>query len=153
MQKGWYIASGSRGDDNNLKNGEYKLISLEQPYPGFIKNRRTGLNTNDFEEIKKHYGYRCACCGSKEGEPHLYYKNIITQLQQGHMNPSKDLTEGNIIPQCQICNQPDKNRWIYDSFGRVIAVADTSEGYRIIKNFISELSDDDKQKIKRMLDD
>ena len=69
------------------------------------------------------------------------------------MDPTKDLVKGNIIPQCQICNRPDKNRWIYDSFGRVIDIANTSEGHRIIKNFISKLSDTDKQEIKRMLND
>lgn len=153
MQKGWYIASGSRGDNNNLKNGEYKLITLEESYPGFIKDRRTGLSNDDFEEIKKQYNYRCACCGSKEGEPHFHHKNVIVQLQQGHMDPTKDLVKGNIIPQCQICNRPDKNRWVYDSFGRVIDIANTSEGHRIIKNFISKLSDTDKQEIKRMLND
>jgi len=31
---------------------------------------------------------------------------------------------GNIIPQCQKCNQADRNRWVYDNKGRVIKLAD-----------------------------
>ena len=36
-QKGWYILSGTRKDNNSLglKSGEYKLISLENNYPKF----------------------------------------------------------------------------------------------------------------------
>lgn len=124
-QMGWYIDSGRRNKSESLSSGEYKLISLELPFPGFSPERRhIALTEERWEEIKRSYGYRCACCGSKEGESNFYSPTAITQLQKGHMDPSKELTEDNVIPQCSLCNQPDKNFWIYDATGRVVAVAD-----------------------------
>lgn len=134
MQKGWYIASGTRGDAN-IPSGSYKLITLEKPYPAFCVDRREGFK-GDFEAVKKAYNYRCATCGSKEGEEHLFRKGVIVHLQEGHMNPACQLKEGNIIPQCQVCNRPDRNRWIYDKTGRVIAVAVSQDGVRIVKEFL-----------------
>lgn len=125
-QKGWYIASGTRKDNISLqlKPSEYKVITLEQSYPGFTHERRSYAEGDDFfEQLKKEYDYRCATCGSKEGEPHRYWKSTTTVLQKGHMDPTKPLEEGNIIPQCEKCNRPDRNYWVYDKKGRVIAIA------------------------------
>lgn len=125
-QKGWYIISGTRGDNNSLElnSGEYKLISLEESYPDFTKERREYKEDGDyFESLKKQYGYCCATCGSEEGKPHKHWKNTMTVLQRGHMNPLKPLEEGNIIPQCDKCNRADRNYWVYDKKGRVIAIA------------------------------
>lgn len=125
-QKGWYILSGTRKDNESLglKPGEYKLKNLSEYYPGFTHERREFLAGDDyFEELKKQYDYKCATCGSQEGKPHRYWKNTITVLQKGHMNPSKPLEPGNIIPQCEKCNRADRNYWIYDEKGRVIGVA------------------------------
>lgn len=125
-QKGWYILSGTRKDNNslNLKSGEYKLVSLVESYPNFTKERREYKEDGDFFELlKQQYDYCCATCGSKEGEPHKHWKNTKTVLQKGHMNPLKPLEEGNIIPQCEKCNRADRNYWIYDKKGRVVAIA------------------------------
>jgi predicted restriction endonuclease len=66
MQSGWNILSGTRGDSKEIvPSGSYKLVSLEKPYPAFAQDRRVGFDTDDFDEIKKQYGYRCATCGSK----------------------------------------------------------------------------------------
>lgn len=139
MQKGWFIASGTRGDAD-IPSGSYKLITLKRPYPAFCADRREGFK-GDFESIKKVYNYRCATCGSKEGEEHLFRKGVIVQLQEGHMNPSYQLKEGNIIPQCQVCNRPDRNRWVYDKTGRVISVAVSQDGVRIVKEFLKSATD------------
>lgn len=144
-QKGWYIISGTRGEVIEIPKGCYYLQSLEVPHPSFVEHRKTGIISDDFEAIKKEYDYRCATCGSKENEPHFVRKNTIVQLQQGHMNPKKDLIAGNIIPQCQICNRPDRNRWVYDKTGRVIAVADTEDGIRIILEFMKKASKTTKE--------
>lgn len=125
-QKGWYILSGTRGDStsNGLKAGEYQLRSLEAFYPGFTSQRRAdSLGGDGWEALKKEYGYCCACCGSKEGKPHRYWKNIITELQRGHKDPRKPLELGNVIPQCSVCNRPDRNYWIYDDKGRVVGIS------------------------------
>lgn len=70
-QKGWFIASGTRNDNiTDIKSGEYKLISLERAYPGFNAQKRIEKFTGNYwEDLKKSYDYRCATCGSKEGEP------------------------------------------------------------------------------------
>lgn len=123
-QKGWDILSGTRKDNEaleaHLQPGEYWLRTLERAYPGYRPNRREV--TADFETLKKEYGYRCACCGSKEGELNLRNPSKITTLQEGHMDPSKRLEPGNIIPQCEECNRPDRNWWIYDKNGRVVGI-------------------------------
>lgn len=121
-QKGWYIAAGGRDNkDVSLERGEYQLVSLEKPYPGFRKHR--AKDTSDWEKLKKRYGYRCATCGSNEGEPNIHWPNTITRLQKAHMDPNKPLVPGNIFPQCQKCNRADRNNWVYDKKGRVIKVA------------------------------
>ena len=125
-QKGWFILSGTRNDNASeaIGPGDYKLKTLEEPYPGFTAERREEIVDGDYwEELKKQYDYRCACCGSKEGEPHRYWKNTKTVLQKGHMDPNKPLEPGNIIPQCEKCNRPDRNYWIYDEKGRVVKIA------------------------------
>lgn len=125
-QKGWFILSGTRNDNISIDipDGSYKLVSLEKYYEGFNAKRREELFVGDYwEELKKAYDYRCACCGSEEGKKHRYWKNIVVTLQKGHKDPSKPLKEGNIIPQCESCNRPDRNYWIYDDKGRVTGVA------------------------------
>lgn len=146
MQSGWYILSGTRGD-KNIPSGSYKLISLTEPYPPFAPARRCGYDGN-FDEIKKKYNYRCACCGAEEGKEHYFRKGIIVKLQKGHMDPSLPLKSGNIIPQCQICNRPDRNRWIYDKTGRVIEIANTPDGFRVVKKFLKKA---DKKEQKELL--
>lgn len=123
MQKGWFIAAGGRDNrDVSLERGEYQLISLERPYPAFHGHRVE--TTYDFENLKARYGYRCATCGSKEGEPNIHYPNTVTRLQPGHKDPHKPPSAANIIPQCEKCNRADRNNWVYDERGRVIKVAD-----------------------------
>jgi len=140
MQSGWNILSGTRGDNRgNIPSGSYKLIDLATPYPAFALERREGFS-GDWEALKKHYDNCCATCGSREGAEHRFRKGVTVQLQKGHMNPSLPLQDGNIIPQCQICNRPDRNRWIYDKTGRVIEIADTDDGFRIVLKFIRNAS-------------
>ena len=124
-QKGWWVLAGGR--DNivrSLKRGEYQLHTLKQPYPDFTKSRRqTKFTDRNWNITKKFYSYRCATCGSKEGQPHLHWSGTKTKLQKAHKNPEKPLNTGNIIPQCQKCNRADRNRWVYDDKGRVIKLA------------------------------
>jgi len=121
-QKGWFIAAGGRDNRNVvLTRGEYKLITLKKPYPAFHGHRIE--QTEDWEELKKRYRYRCATCGSIEGEPNIHWPNTITRLQKAHINPNLPLEAGNIIPQCQKCNRADRNNWVYDERGRVIKLS------------------------------
>jgi len=107
----------------NYNRGEYKLYTLEKPYPSFKFNRRLEDIGDNWDEIKKRYQNRCATCGSEEGKPHFHWRETKTVLQKGHMNPEKPLIAGNIIPQCKKCNMGDTNRWVYDEKGRVVKIA------------------------------
>lgn len=122
-QDGWWIAAGAR--DNivvDLKRGHYQLYTLERPYPAFRKGHRLS-DTSSWREIKARYGYRCATCGSIEGEPHFHWPGTKTKLQKAHKDLNKPLRGGNIIPQCQKCNRADRSRWVYDDKGRVVKLA------------------------------
>lgn len=134
-QSGWWIVAGGR--DNivlTIKRGSYQLYSLEKPYPGFNKGHRIS-ETDDWTKIKAKYNFRCATCGSEEGKPHFHWPATKTILQKAHMDPNKPLVAGNIIPQCQKCNRPDRNRWVYDNKGRVIKLADAG----FVKNFDKDI--------------
>lgn len=127
MQSGFYIVSSRRGnylpaEKPPPKESAYLLVTLEQPHPAFFSRKRS-ISEVSFDEIKQKYDYRCATCGSREGEPNHRYPGVITQLQQGHRNPKLPLTEENILPQCQLCNRADRNYWVYDERGRVIGIA------------------------------
>ncbi len=130
-QAGWWIVAGGR--DNiviKIERGSYQLYTLEQPYPGFTKGHRIS-STDNWEQIKEKYNFRCATCGSQENKPHFHWPATKTILQKAHMDPNKPLVSGNIIPQCQKCNRADRNRWVYDDKGRVIKLADAN----FVKNF------------------
>lgn len=122
MQKGWYIVSGTR-HNAHLEPGEYQLLSLEKPHPAFKPQRREGITHVNFDELKLQYGFRCATCGSKEGDPMYQYPSVATRLMEAHMGPGKPLVTGNIIPQCELCNRAYRNWWVFDNRGRVVAVS------------------------------
>ena len=120
-QKGYYIL-GKNAQFNNEKMplGYYLLVNLIQPDPAWCNNenkRRIILTTDDFDSIKQEFNYCCATCGMKEGTIHRYTGKVIT-LQKGHIDPSKPLEKGNIIPQCEYCNQNIyKNDYVFDESG------------------------------------
>lgn len=127
-QKGWYIVTGSRGDiipdglDINLKDGDYCLISIDTPYPTKQFEHRLSSTTLDFNSLKLEYNDRCATCGSPEGQINFKNPSRITQLQMGHMNPNEPLLPGNIIPQCDECNQSYRDWFVFDVTGKIIDI-------------------------------
>lgn len=126
-QSGWNILSGTRPDimpnSTILKSGEYTIVDLTIPYNSYSsENRRSLLNDESFEEIKKEYSYRCSSCGSKEDEPEFRNPSRITKLQKGHMNPREDLIPSNVIPQCESCNRASRDNFIFDRLGRIDAI-------------------------------
>lgn len=145
-QKGYFVVSGTRGDvGRDIRAVFYRLITLEKPYPSYKSNRRRGIESKSFLELKKEYDYKCATCGSLDGKVHNIFKNEITKLQAGHINPSLPLEPGNIIPQCQVCNRPNRDRWIYDKTGRVVAVADSQDGKRVVEKYLKMTSKSTKE--------
>lgn len=124
QQKGWYILSGSRGDfeckDLKIKAGEYMLKTLDEPYPSYKKlKREESLSIKSWDELKEAYEYRCATCGSKEGEHNFLYPASVTKLHKGHKDPTKPLTLDNTIPQCSFCNAASKDYFVFDEKGKV----------------------------------
>ena len=90
-QKGWWILAGGR--DNiveSLKRGEYKLHTLNRPYPNFNQIKRKNL-INSWNDIKKFYKNKCITCGSEENQPHLHWTETKTILQRAHLDPNKPL--------------------------------------------------------------
>ena len=67
----------------------------------------------------------------------------LLSLEKGHMNPSKPMTDDNIIPQCKDCNKVAKNDLVFDQYGRVRKL--TLEG------IMKRQSLSDLRKLKKML--
>lgn len=142
---GWYILNtGDKlpDEDEIVPQGYHVLITTESPKPTFLYKslKRVGrIGAKNFGQLKAVYGFRCASCGSIEGKPNLLEPNKRTQLQQGHMNPSKPLTLDNSIPQCQVCNQVYQDDFVFDDKGRAFAVASAKPVMRAEKEVQNEI--------------
>lgn len=107
-QEGFFILN--RGDfipETHLKcpSGWHMLINLTDISPRYLATKRANLlKTKDFEIIKLSFKNCCATCGSEEGEINRM-GGATTVLQKGHCDPNNPLEIGNIIPQCDYCNQ------------------------------------------------
>ena len=132
----WYVLNkGAKIPNADIKvpSGYNYLFSIEVANPIAISSalKRMGrLGARNFTEIKLAYGNRCATCGIEEGKKDIRNEEIVV-LQQGHMNPRKSLTLENTIPQCQYCNQTYKDYFVFNEYGRVIAV---SNPYVLLKS-------------------
>ena len=104
--------------------------------------RRATLNSRDFNDLRKTYGYRCATCGAREGRPDPRYGEAKVALQRGRMDPRKrgDKTK-NVIPQCQFCNRAYKSDYVFDEKGRVRAVASVQPVKRASASVQKEILD------------
>lgn len=110
--------------DAAVPSGYHYLVSIETPSPAAIAAalKRAGrLSAKNFEELKVAYGCKCATCGIEEGKKDPR-NNLYVSLQQGHMNPREPLTIKNTIPQCQYCNQQYLDYFVFNEYGRVVAV-------------------------------
>lgn len=143
--KGWFILNkGDKipGEDATIPSGYHVLITTEQPKPNFLWKalKRAGrISAQNFDQLKAVYDFRCATCGSQEGKPHLLEQNQRTKLQQGHMNPHKELSLNNSIPQCQLCNQVYKDDYVFNDKGRVTTVASIDPVLRADDEVLDEI--------------
>lgn len=123
----WYVLNkGAKVPDKDVKvpSGYNYLVSIETPNPKVVAMalKRTGrIAARNFEDLKLAYDCKCATCGIEEGKKDVR-NGLIVALQQGHMNPRQALTLDNTIPQCQYCNQQYLDYFVFNEFGRVIAV-------------------------------
>ncbi len=131
---GWNLESPARG-----------MHCIADPYKadaGFareLRRRQSLLLAGGFADIKKAFGYKCATCGAREGEPDPRYSSSAVQLQQGHRDPAKPLDSKNTIPQCQFCNRAYKDDFTFDQKGRVRAVASVAPVRRASKDVQSKI--------------
>jgi len=87
---------GEEGFTSIYKEGNrYQLQSLEVSQK---REPRAKLSNKDWEELKKQYDYRCACCGMQEPSVKLSPDHKIPRSRNG----SNDL--GNWQPLCEQCN-------------------------------------------------
>ncbi len=107
------------------KRGYHRFLDPHKPSPAFyqegIKRARL-LSAKDFDDIKKAHRNRCATCGAEDGKKHWQYQETV-KLQEAHQDPAKPHAQGNIIPQCQFCNQSYRDNFTFDDKGRVRAIA------------------------------
>ena len=117
-QRGWWVIK--KGGKRKGKT-QFALITHCHPIPGFIsKKRLSTLDDVNWQKMKEEYQNMCVNCGSKEGGPLRWKRTETCKLQQGHMDPRKDLTYDNCIPQCSFCNQQYKNKAVFNVRGMVI---------------------------------
>ena len=123
----WYVINkGAKVPDSEeiVPSGYNYLVSIEIPNPKAIKmimKRANRSAARNFEELVYVYDEKCATCGAKRGEIDWRTGKKV-KLQQGHMDPRKQLTLENMIPQCEYCNQTYQDYFRFNDNGRVIAI-------------------------------
>jgi len=139
--QGWYVLSTQRNDvgTETWPRDSYGLMSLTDCYPSFSGHREGVLGNEEWTRLLKRFDYRCSLCGSKQGERNLRNKSVFTQLQQGHKDPTKSLSLGNCLPQCQECNRPMQHNFIFDNKGRPRAISKADIIFKSPKNIQIEV--------------
>ena len=126
---GWNILNTNEkipGSNQKVPQGYHLLLNTDQPKASFLDSelKRVGrVGARNWEQLKSSYGRRCATCGSPEGKTNFLDASKKTELQMGHMDPSKPQELGNLIPQCQVCNQSYQNEFVFTDKGRTYCVA------------------------------
>ena len=111
------LQQGSVFQGTKLNRGCYVFLGFDN-INNYYSLRRRDESDLDWTDIKERFDYRCATCGEKEGHTHRKTGEMTT-LQKGHMDPSKEMDNSNIVPQCSYCNQLYGNRFVFDSVGNI----------------------------------
>ena len=141
-QDGFNILQGGQEYGGTLlRRGEYVFLGFDKPneFWGFTRRDETNL---DWSSLKNKYSHSCATCGALEGKGHRYTKQVVV-LEKGHMDPSKPMSDDNIIPQCKDCNKVAKNDLVFDQYGRVRKLT--------IEGILKRQSTNDLRKLKTIL--
>lgn len=128
FQSGRHIGNNSGYNVKNYHHGikGYMLYDLKIT-PKINHNSEQMLTEKEWLSLKNEYDKKCACCGSKEGNP-MSRANGITKLEKGHMNPDEILSYNNTIPQCQYCNGASKSKRMFNKKGETIAIKNKDNG-------------------------
>jgi len=123
---GYLIYSGKRGNDIHdlygLECSEY-FLDIYKPNKKFSASRRSTSGL-DWEGIIDLYDHKCATCGCSEGSE--MSDGRLCKLQKGHMNPRLSMSNDNVIPQCQKCNEQYKDKFEFTKNGQIKTVASAS---------------------------
>lgn len=131
--KGWHIVLGGKSGDllpesvlyqdgrgalhtraggSTVPKGHLMLVSVHTPTPDFVLGKRQGgMSHESWQALCAAHNHCCAVCG-RSGP-----------LEKGHMDPSKGCTLDNMLPMCGECNNHASSDLVFDSSGRIAAVA------------------------------
>lgn len=146
-QMGWYVTNkGQEVNNVTTPSGYHMLVSLREAAPGFVNRttKRTNiLSSNTFSELKKAYNNKCVCCGIEEGKIDERTSKKV-KLQQGHKDPNRSLSIDNCIPQCEYCNQTNKDYFVYDENGKILKLNN-------VNWILSHITDETKEQLKQLI--
>jgi hypothetical protein len=109
--KGWDIRSGNTRYnqgliDRSIQSNEMILFSVTEANPvwrGNITKRQGFLSSISWEDkLKLYINHGCAVCGQ-----------IYESYDKGHLDPTKEYSEDNIVPMCSKCNNWAQDRIIF----------------------------------------
>jgi hypothetical protein len=123
---GWDVQGRGGVDAQNkpLPNGYYCLTTLG-PSADFLTRRTRELGrvaASDWSSLKLAYDNRCAMCGANGVE-----------LEQGHMDPRRELDLANTVPLCSKCNRWQLDRFVIDDQGRITTILPVAANQSLFK--------------------
>jgi len=72
------------------------------------------LNSKQWEQIQKDFGYKCAYCGMSGEEHYLKYNELMHQEHFIPLTKGGGYTLSNIIPACKSCNPSKGNKDFFE---------------------------------------
>ncbi len=130
FQAGRHIGNGTGYNVKNYHHGVKGYCLVDKTFKSQPKVSQELLTEDMWLVIKQTYDFKCACCGTLEGEE-MSRANGICKLEKGHMDPDLPLTSDNTIPQCPYCNGSSKDKRKFNKKGETIAIKE-----KISKNWV-----------------
>lgn len=144
--QGWPIYSGDKGHLDGrgqpLDRSAYCMVGTNPPSAWLNKQTRhaSPLACKTFDELCQFHGWRCAMCRrgglNRNGVPTI-------PLEQGHMDPRRQLTLSNTIPLCEDCNKFQLDSFVVDETGRVRTILPVESA----KRFFRQLSEQERRQL------
>lgn len=75
-----------------------------------IKNLENDMTIEEWEEVIRSYGYKCAYCGMSQEEHQTEYNQVLHQDHVVPITKGGGFTKDNIVPACIVCNASKGNK-------------------------------------------